>query len=189
MNDTAWREVVPKSVRVSQIIVGALVLGCVSFLAIVLVIGRPAAQQAGDAGPALLLSYVALSFLVAGIIARLIMPRLAIRAGRHSIARGTFPRPASDQLSAAQRAAFEQMGDAGRLLMLFQMKTIIAAAILEGATFFLLIAYMIERYTPVLVIAVAMIAAIAAHMPTSRGVIDWIEDQLRLLREERSLGR
>jgi hypothetical protein len=191
MNDPAWREEVPKYVRVSQIIVGALVLGCVSFLGIVLAIGGPAVQQAGDAGPTLLLSYMALVFLVADIIARLIVPRLMIRAGRHSIACGTFAMPIFDQSSAAQarREAFEQMGDAGRLLMLFQTKTIIAGAILEGATFFLLIAYMIERYTPVLVIAVAMIVAIAAHIPTSRGVIDWIEDQLRLLREERSLVR
>lgn len=193
MNDTPWQEDVPKYVRVTQIIVGALVLGCVSFLVIVLVIpaaARPAAQQAGEAGPALVLSYVAFAFLAAAIIARIVVPGIVVRAGRRSISHGTFRRSAiEDTASQARDEALERMGDAGRLLMLFQTKTIIAAAILEGTAFFMLIAYMIERYTAVLAIAVGLIAALAAHMPTSRGVVHWIEDQLRLLREEQSLGR
>lgn len=133
---------------------------------------------------------MAFAFLVADIVAWAIVPGLVVRSGRRSIARGGF-RLSMVERSASQgiREALEQMGDAGRLLMLFQTKTIIATAILEGATFFLLIAYMIERYTPVVAVAVAMIAAIAAHTPTSRGVVHWIEDQLRLVREEQSLGR
>ncbi len=188
MNDAPWQEEVPKYVRVMQIIVGALALGCVFFLVIVLMIPRPAAEQAGEAGP--LLSYVAFAFLVAAIVARSVVPGVVVRTGRRSIARGTFRiSTVEETASQARREALEQMGDAGRLLVLFQTKTIIATAILEGATFFLLIAYMMEHYAPVLVIAVAMITAIAAHMPTSRGVVHWIEDQLRLLREERSLER
>jgi hypothetical protein len=65
----------------------------------------------------------------------------------------------------------------------------VGAAIIEGATFLMLIAYMTERFTPVLAIAVVLIVAIAAHMPTRSGVVHWIEDQLRLVDEERSMGR
>lgn len=192
MNDAPWQEDVPKFVRMMQIIVGALVMGSVLFLAIVLLIptaAKPGAEQAGEPGTPFL-SYVALAYLGAAILAWVVVPGMVVRAGRRSIARGTFRLLAFDErASEAKREALEQMGDAGRLLMLFQTKTIVATAVLEGATFFMLIAYMIERFTPVLVVAVATIGVIAAHMPTSRGVIHWIEDQLRLLGEERSLGR
>jgi hypothetical protein len=134
------------------------------------------------------LTYVALAFLAAAIVARCVVPGVIVRAGRRNIARGAFP--LSDARGAAQessRTALERMGDAGKLLTLFQTKTILGAALFEGVAFFMLIAYMVERCTPILAVAIGLILAIAAHMPTRSGVVHWIEDQLRLVDEERSL--
>jgi len=48
---------------------------------------------------------------------------------------------------------------------------------------------MIERQTMVLGLAVPLIAAIALHMPTVSSLTHWIEEQLRLVDEERSMVR
>lgn len=182
MNAASWEEQVANQVRILQIIVGALVSGCLFFLVIVLVVDPAAGHRS------LAISYVAAAFLIGAIGARSVVPGLLVRAGRKNIARGTFP--------AAQAAAHDESQqtpspdrDAAMLLTLFQAKTIVGAAILEGVTFFLLIAYMVERFTPMLAIAVVLILLIAAHVPTRSRVVRWIEDQLRLLDEERSLDR
>jgi len=48
---------------------------------------------------------------------------------------------------------------------------------------------MIERQTMVLGLAVPLIAAIALHMTTVSSLTHWIEEQLRLVDEERSMVR
>jgi len=187
VSEESWQEQVAKSLLPLQIIVGALVAGCVVFLVIVLVAGGAAAGDAGNQRP-LAVSYMALAFLGAAIAARCIMPGIVVRAGRRNIARGTYP-CAQPENRQGESLSPGPPGDAGGLLTLFQTKTVMGAAIIEGVTFFMLIAYMVERWTPILAVAVVLILVIAAHMPTRSGVIHWIEDQLRLVEEERSLGR
>lgn len=60
---------------------------------------------------------------------------------------------------------------------------------LAGQEVVLLVVYMIERQTMVLGLAVPLIAAIALHMPTVSSLTHWIEEQLRLVDEERSMVR
>jgi len=187
MNDAPWEEKVAKHVRVLQIIVGALVAGCVFFLVIVLVTGGTAPGNVGNECP-LIISYVALALLVAAIAARGIVPVVVVRVGRRNIAQGTFSSTQASARDESQQSPSPER-DAAMLLTLFQAKTIVGAALIEGVTFFMLIAYMIERYAPVLAAAVVLILVIAAHTPTRSGVIHWVEDQLRLVDEERSLGR
>jgi hypothetical protein len=189
MNEAAWQEQVSKRVWVLQMIVAALVAGCVFFLVIVLV--SHGSAVGGAIGDGLTpLTWVALSFLALMAVSRAIVPAVIVRQGRRSIARGTFSLSQARQLPLqGDREEVEEMGDAGRLFVLYQTKTIIGAALIEGATFFIIIAYLVERNTVALGIAVALILAVAAHIPTRTGVVHWIEDQLRLVAEERSLGR
>ena len=89
-----------------------------------------------------------------------------------------------------QSARFlERTGDAGQLFVVFQTRTIVAGALLEGTAFFALITYMIERSPLALTLAVLLILGVAVHFPTRSGVIRWIEDQLRLVERERQFGR
>jgi len=61
------------------------------------------------------------------------------------------------------------------------------AAILEGATFFLIIVYMMERSPLMLTCAVALVVVVAAHFPTVDRVSDWITDRLYRIDEERQM--
>jgi hypothetical protein len=130
-----------------------------------------------------------LQIIVAALVAGCVFPTIVVRKGRRQIARGTFSLPQNrDAPLQGPREELDQMGDAGRLFLLYQTKTIIGAAMIEGITFFMLIAYLAERQAVALGIAVALILAVAAHMPTRTGVIHWIEDQLRFVEEERAFG-
>jgi hypothetical protein len=189
MNEVAWQEQVSKRVWVLQIIVAALVAGCVFFLVIVLV--SHGSAVGGAIGDGLTpLAWFALSFLALMAVTRVVVPAAIVRHGRRTIARGTFSLSRARQLPLqGDREELEQMGDAGRLFVLYQTKTIVGAALIEGVAFFMMIAYLAERQALALGIAIALILAVAAHMPTRTGVVHWIEDQLRLVEEERSLGR
>jgi hypothetical protein len=189
MNEIEWQEQISKRVRVLQVIVAALVAGCVFFLVVAIFVPEPGARGAGDGHPPLL-TWIALAFTGADLVARIVVPTIVVRAGRGRVARGTFSLPQGrESTSQSGREEFQQLGDAGLLFILYQTKMILGAAMIEGATFLMIIAYLVERQTLALAIAVALILAVAAHLPTRTGVVHWIEDQLRFVEEERSLDR
>ena len=86
-----------------------------------------------------------------------------------------------------QQKLFEQHGDAARLWFVYMTKTIVGAAILEGATFFLIVVFMLERSPLMAACAVALMAVVAAHFPTIGRVSEWIADRLRRLDEQRQM--
>ena len=67
------------------------------------------------------------------------------------------------------------------LIGLFQTKIFVASAILEGAVFFLLIAYMAEHSILCISAAVVLLFLLVAQMPTNGRAAYWVEDQLKLL--------
>ncbi len=70
------------------------------------------------------------------------------------------------------------------MLFLLQGKTILAAALIEGVTFFLLIAYMVEHSPISLAVAGIMIVILVLPFPTCDRTLNWIEGQLQLLKDE-----
>jgi hypothetical protein len=68
---------------------------------------------------------------------------------------------------------------------LFQTRMIVTSASLEGATFFLLIAYLIEGTSSSLLGAIALMAFIGAMFPTFALVRRWMEEKRELLEWER----
>ena len=195
MLEPACREEIARRVRTSQIIVGALVAGPLVFLVIVFVVIQQGFAGVPETAP--ILTYIALAFAFSAVLARLIVPNLIVAQSRRNIIQGTWQMPVSahsqsgySQTVQEDFARFiEQTGDAGRLLFVFQTRTIVAGAVLEGAAFFALITYMIERSPLALIVAVLLILGVALHFPTRSGVIRWIEDQLRLVERERQFGR
>jgi len=167
-----------------QMVVGTLIAGCVIFLVIVLVI--PSGEAPRPDPP--MMTYIAVGFAVAGLFARAIVPGIMAAALRRKILQGTWPPPQGQGRFAAVAEFLERTGERGSLAMLFNMRTIVAAAILESAIFFLLCAYLIEHRPGSLVVAVLLLLGLFVHIPTHRQLADWIEDQLRLLEEERQLG-
>lgn len=163
-------------VRVLQIIVGAITLGPLVFLGVVFSI-PPKPEAAADKT---LLTYLACGLAAAAVVARLLIPPLVAIRFRRQIAAGTWPPPGQ---AANLHAA--PLDDAGKLCALYTIRTIIAIAILEGAAFFLVTAYQIERNLLALGIAGVLIVTIALHLPTRARVAAWVEGQLQRLNDDR----
>ena len=161
-----------------QIIVGALVAGCVFLLVVALLVSR--GMDAGGDPP--LVSYIAIGSAVMAVLARVALPHTIVAAGRRKIL-------SEAGHHAARGDRLDRSAATAGLLQLLPTATIVACALLEGTTFFLLVAYLIEQWLPALVIAVAMIFLLVLHVPTRSRVVHWIDDQLALLEQERQLGR
>jgi hypothetical protein len=165
-------------VRMLQIIVGAMTTGCIFFLIIVLLI---AGGPDKSVNPSPVLTYVALVFAAAAVVARVIVPGIVAGQARRRI------RQSQGDLPTASTEPTKQHSDADRLAHGFAVRTILAAAMLEGAAFLFLVAYMVERTPHSVVFAIILIVALAAHFPTASRAEGWIQHQIRLLDEERSL--
>ena len=165
-------------VRTSQIIVGALLAGCVAFLVVALVVvGGPS-----DSIEPTVLTYIASAFATVLVFVRFVVPGIVVAQARCHIRQGTWKGPSGNLSSNAT----QQDGDTGKLIQVFMTRTILAAAVLEGAIFFLLVVYLSERSALSLALAVVLIIILAAGFPTVSRVSGWFEEQSRLLDEERS---
>ncbi len=170
----------PAFVRTLQIVVAAMTAGCILFLAIALVFrGSPAA---GVQIPVLTCILSAMALMLVGM--RLVVPRIVVAQARAAIRRGIGPSREDNTLDDAPQS--DEARNAAKLIGLFVTRTIMAAALLEGAVLMLLVAYLVEGSALSLGFAVVLIAALAAHFPTASGAAAWVEDQARLLDEERS---
>jgi hypothetical protein len=176
--DAPREEKLTPALRQLQMIVGSLVTGCTIFLVIALFVsaGR------GAAGGPPLVSYIATACGVMALLTRALIPPKIIGTGRQKIL-------CQEGRAAGRGDALDGPSIVGRLLQLFATSTIVPCAVIEGATFFLLVAYVIEGWPPAVMAAVALIAVLALHMPTRSRAIHWIEDQLVLLEQERQPGK
>ncbi len=148
-------------VRVMQIIVGALTSGCIAVMVTMFLLRGDKAPQ-----PAMpTLTYLGLAFSGAAVLARIFLPRLIANQARSGIT-------ARDEASVV-----------AALLPVFQTRLIIGAAILEGAVFFLAIAYMLEGQSLALGVGAALTLGIATQFPTTGSVSNWLTEQHDLLRQ------
>jgi hypothetical protein len=185
MSDASWQDEIGRLVRPLQIIVPALVVGCLFFLAVVAFFIPPSEPAPHHA----LMGYVGLGFVLAALIAREIAVRGIVGRGRRRIRAGTFPPPANSPVPGLSSQEFlARTGDAGLLSIVYQARTLVGAAILEGAAFLMLSLFMMGRQPWTVALAIALIAGVALHFPTRASVCQWIERQLRLMSEERDLG-
>ncbi|NUQ63176.1 MAG: hypothetical protein HUU20_11920 [Pirellulales bacterium] len=187
MPEHSWQAEVSRQVWRLQLIVAAMVIGSLVFLAVVLVLVYSGAAR--EAALELPLSYVLAVFAVAALAARAVVPAAIVSNARRRIREGVWQPLQPSNVPQGVQAFLEQTGDAGKLWQVLMSRTIIAAATLEGVAFFACITYMLEHSWPSLVVAVVFIACLALHVPSQTGVILWIEEQLRLIDEERQLGR
>lgn len=165
-------------VRTAQIIVAALVMGVVSFG--VVVVSGIAGGQGGQGNT---LTLLAVGFAAADLVLCLLVPQLLAAAQRRKIAAGTWGSTSAPSQGPAPDT------DTGKLAIVYQTKLIIGAAMLEGGCFLALLAYMLERQLPSLVVAGVLLLALLAHLPTYGRVEAWIEEQLRRVEEDRRFGR
>jgi hypothetical protein len=158
LNETQRSEIATL-VRTMQIIVGALILGVANFAAIVVFMSRP-----GQAPPAndRLLTYLSAGCAVVSVLASFIVPRLMAGPVRKSMASAEKPDNASVR----------------PLAQVFQTLLIVRCAILEGAAFFCLVAFMLEHDMIALAAAGLVTLLLAAQFPTASRLEAWIENEL-----------
>ncbi len=143
--------------RTLQIIVAAMAAGVLGFGAYAI----SAAPEQGGAPQ--IVSYAAIGAALVALAMQTFLPKLVAQAGLKGIA----------QRSTGQADRVEA------ITQLFVTKSIVGLALLEGAAFFNLAAYMIEGYGPSLAFATAMLVTKFFYFPTTPIVSDWVERQLR----------
>ena len=183
MSTSDWRQQLHPRVRVLQIIVSALFLGCFSFLIVAVLVAN-----LNNAVNQIMLTYVGL--VMAGMILGvwIILPGIIVSQGRKKIRSDLNLQAEQGSDNSTESKVAKENREVQALMELFQTKTIVAAAMLEGAVFFLLIVYIIEPSMFSLLPAITLMILLIAKLPTTGRVTNWIEDQMRLVDEEREFG-
>jgi hypothetical protein len=157
-----------------QIVVAALVMGCLFFMAIVLFLNPPTDLQASDFRG--LLTCVLIGFTVMALVGRAVVPSAIVSAGVRRLAQSHSQETDPTAVITA-------------LWGLLHTRTIVAGALLEGVAFFALISYMLEKSPLALLLAVVLIIALAMHFPTRSWADRWIEARLESMDQDRQFGR
>lgn len=174
MLDEKLQAEVNRFVRISQIVVVALGMGIVTFaVAAVFLAGDREKAEAG------MLTLIAIGMTVACGAMSLFVPHGIVLAQRRRIADGTW------QMQGRQ--VDEPVTDSGRLAAVHLTKTIVGCALLEGACFVALVAFMTEGHLVNPIIGALLLLGVLARFPTSDRVTGWVTGQLRLLEEERQI--
>ncbi len=167
-DETPSQDLVTPRLRVLQIITGALITGVMAFLAVVLLV-----QQQGQApvpGPQTpLISLMAAGGFVGIFGVWLVLPPTLVRQGLVPIARHP------------SQSAAETVG----LLALKQTVQIVSSAMLEGCAFFNLVAFLVERQTYTLGIALACVLLMLVTFPTQGRFQQWLLEQQERLQNLR----
>ncbi len=155
-----------------QIIVGALAGGVLMFLAIVIFIGL---QQPPAAIPDLaIITYTAYGMAAVCAILSFVVPNILVARTRKLLAAGDV----SQWGLVKNLPNIEQLAEAAPVAAIFQTRTIVGAALCEGAAFMACIAYLIERQRPVLIVAGVLLLLILRYFPTPSRLESQIENEL-----------
>lgn len=177
--DGLQKEQILGAARIMQIIMTAMIMGVLFFAAIVLLIGGEAPEN--EDGGIFVITVIAVCFAMVALVAARLVPPIIQRNMRRNIIDGA---QINNNISAEQAA---KMGDTKLLTINYQTTMIVGAAILEGAAFMNLAAYMLERQTVGLFVAATMVTAMFFKFPTVMQAENWIADELEIIKASRQL--
>ena len=154
-----------QQLRVMQIIAGALMMGVITFLGVVLVIIKGNVLGQGKPG---IVTMIAAGFAGLMIVNQLVIPSIITKTRLNQI---------KSQDSDGQNSELKLAS----LLSIYRMQLIITLAFLEGAAFFNLVSVMIEHHVISLIAAIVLLGLMAVRFPTRTKVSWWVQDRLREL--------
>ncbi len=157
-------------VRTMQIIIGALCAGIVLFLAMVFALAGDEPAQGG------MLSMVGVGIAVAATASAFVLPGTIVAQHRRQIAQ-------VEQADNGDRSLER------RLLGAYQVKLIMSGALLEGAALLNVVVFFLEGQFYNAAIGLLLAAGIALLFPTRSRLDRWIEEQKRLIDNERAMHR
>jgi hypothetical protein len=157
-----------KSLRGMKIVVAALVMGVLMFGCVTLL-------SSGEANPGRqsILAFLGLIFAAAAFIAREIASNVFVASQRKKIVGGTW--------GVDSQYAHLLTSSPTALVLVYQSRLIIRAAILEGACFFNLVAFMIDHQWWSFAIAAVFAAINLSTIPSRNGLLNWIDQQIELM--------
>jgi len=162
--------------RTTQIIVMAMVMSLMTFMGVLLVKGNAGQGNAG------LLTMIGAAMAGVLFVVRCVLPSMMVSAQRPQLAE-RLPdgplEPTAEGQRDADSAAFHP------LYGLFQTKTILAAALLEGPALLNLVAFMFEGHQISLIITGVLIALLLTLFPTAASVESWVEGEIAAIEQMR----
>ena len=178
-SDKIKGERLDNQLRVLQMILLFLIGGVAGFMFILYVM-LGARVQPFD--PKAIISMVMAGLAVVALFARMILPGMIVQANVRRIATGSVAagQPSPDQ---------KELSTEVQLLGVFFMKTIIGGALLEGAAFANLVAFMLEGQVYSILLVAVLLASMTIAFPTRGGLNDWLEDQARRINEARLFSK
>lgn len=148
-------------IRAAQIICGAMVMGILIFMVIAL--SSPGDGKRVGAGPLPMVSMVGLGAAVVNFLLQFIIPGIV----------------ASFQINKLKvEAVADRSAD---LFSIFQIRMIIRLALLEGASLFNLIGYMVERQWWTIAIVALLLTNMILCFPTLNQFDSWADDVRRTI--------
>jgi hypothetical protein len=132
---------------------------------------------------ALLLSYVGILGAASAIAMWLIIPRQIVARSRQELSEGKTPTIADYRGPALTEGARQIQP----LVAMHQTRLIVGCALLEGAAFLNVVAYMLEGQLMNLVAAGLLVLMIVTQIPTAGRLISWVEDDLSAIDRMRSM--
>ena len=185
--------------RTSQIIVGALAAGVLTFVAVAFMVVMRPDRQAGvqaEAGananvPAgkrvaptdPFITYTAVVLAAILLPLSFVLPNFITAQSRRAIAGAPSPPPSPSGPAVPATGPQALQTETGTLAALYSSNLIIGAALNEGLTFFAAVAYLVEKNPIALGLALLLIAVLIARFPTAGRVERWIEQQREKLRD------
>ena len=175
MNSSDDDELISERLPTMQIIQDAIVSGALIFAVVAFIMRQGGVVQGGAQPP--IISYVISGLAVMSLIQWPIVTRIVVKESRkRSVAEGR----------SEDRPEVKGVSDTAKLLAVYQTQMIVGAAILEGATFALIISYMIDGTSWTLVGALVLCGVNALQFPTPNRVERWLGEQLELMEQERA---
>ena len=171
------RAYLDQAARTIQIIAFALIMGVVVF-GLVLLLGGIGAQEPEETP---IVSIIAAVFALVSVVAAPLVSKMVASGMRRSIFAGKEINAGGSKLIP------ESVGEVGVLAGVYQTQQIIGRAILEGAAFMNLMAYMMEHQTMSLVFAVFLLIAMFFNFPTREKLENWIHKEMTTIEQLRSL--
>ena len=128
----------------------------------------------------------ALSFAIAAPLIGAVVARVLVDYSRRRLA---AEMAAPEAFGGRASGLLIEQKDAQCLLGIHQSKTILLVGVLEGAAFLNAVMFLIEGDFLSLIAIALLLIGIVMQFPTTNRLSNWLEDQLRQLREERALAR
>ncbi len=167
-----------QSVRTLRILLIALVLPVIGFSAFAM--ADKGIRQDGNQ----FIAIFGVFWAAASIVARFGVPMIIVMNARKRIADklsdGQMHADAADQ-------AAEDNGSFGELVGVFHVKTIVAAAILEGAAFLNAYFFWSEGHVLSICAAGVLVALVLTMIPTQHGIENWVEGEIAAIEQMRRI--